>query len=209
MSRSLSSVLSLFFLVFPACLIAQERHMSGDPVSTLCMGSPFAHGYLHGYEEGFHYGDLDLQLGREPRDPSSISSYKRASTSFQPSFGSRSSYRSGYQDGFRAGYSDATRQLNFGAVESLRHAADGVAKLLGAASHQFDKGFREGYSHGRRKGSEDGRAAERANPINPPCLGLAPEYCSGFARGFQIGYGDGFGNQSAKAPPPALEASAK
>ncbi len=173
-------------------LAAQEHHLGNDSASTLFAESPFAHGYIHGYEEGFHFGDLDLQLGRDPRDPALIAEYKH--DGFQSRFGSKNSYKAGYKDGFRAGYSDATHELPFRAIVNLRRASEGL-KTKGLVQ-LFDTGFREGYDHGRRKGGEDGRAAASANPINPPCLGLSDDYCSGFARGFVIGYEDGFNNQS-------------
>ncbi|ABF40808.1 hypothetical protein Acid345_1807 [Candidatus Koribacter versatilis Ellin345] len=195
--------LAIWLTLCTTILVAQERHLGNDSASTLFTESPFAHGYMHGYEAGFHFGDLDLQLGREPRDPAVIAEFKR--DGFQNYFGSKSSYKFGYHDGFRAGYSDATHELPFRAIVNLRQAAEGLT--VKSLVRPFDDGFRDGYSHGRRKGGEDGRVAPQANPINPPCLGLPDEYCSGFARGFTIGYRDGFNNQSRRQPTRNVEVS--
>jgi len=184
-------------------LVAQERHLGNDSSSTLFSESPFAHGYIHGYELGFHFGDLDLQMGREPRDPLQIAEYKREG--FRDHFGRKNSYKTGYQAGFRAGYSDATHELPFRAIVNLRQASEGLKER--SVVQLFDEGFQDGYHHGTHQGAEDGRAATDANPINPPCLGLAEEYCSGFARGFAIGYGDGFNNQSRRNVAKTVEMS--
>src|SRR5206468_9458367 len=35
-----------------------DRHMLADDAQSLYRRSPFAHGYIHGYEEGFHCANL-------------------------------------------------------------------------------------------------------------------------------------------------------
>ena len=207
MTPAMRLLLAFLLTLSTTVLFGQERHLSNDSASTLYLNSPFAHGYIHGYEDGFHYGDLDLQLGREPRDAGVIASYKHPGIGYESNFGSKESYKNGFKSGFRAGYSDATHQLPFRAIVNLRNAAQGLQRASYADVHIFDEGFRDGYDHGRHQGAEDGRAASIANPINPPCLGLPDQYCSGFERGFHLGYADGYGNQSKR--PVSVEASAK
>jgi hypothetical protein len=207
MTPTIRFVLVFLLIVSTTVLLAQERHLSNDSASTLYLDSAFAHGYIHGYEDGFHYGDLDLQLGREPRDASIIPSYKHPNAGYESNFGPKESYKNGFKSGFRAGYSDATHEIAFRAIVNLRQAAEGLERESHADAQVFDNGFRDGYDHGRHQGAEDGRASAVSNPINPPCLGLPENYCSGFARGFAVGYSDGYGNQSKR--PVSVEASAK
>lgn len=202
-------ITAVLLLTLGAVSAAQERHLDRPATGVLFARSAFAHGYIHGYEEGFHSGDLDLQYGREVRDPASLAPYKHPCAAYRESFGSKKLFKSGFEDGFRAGYSDAVSEESFHAVESLRNVADSInATPRDAAA--FDDGFRDGYHMGRRQGTDDGRTLSVANPINPPCLGLPEVYCDAFARGFQVGYTDGYNNQSNKNSPPAkLQASAK
>lgn len=182
-------------LIFTTVLFAQERHYGTNPDALLFARSAFAHGYIHGYEEGFHGGDLDLQLGRDPRNPASLPAYKKWSAAYGKSHGSREYFHAGFKDGFLAGYSDAVRLQPYRAFEGLKIASEGLSAGAGKGE-EFDHGFTEGYRHGRLQGASDGRDGAAFNPINPPCLGLPAEYCDGFARAFAIGYGDGFRNQA-------------
>jgi flagellar biosynthesis/type III secretory pathway protein FliH len=187
-------------LVCTTLLLAQERHLGKSPGADLFTRSSFAHGYMHGYEEGFHGGDLDVQLGRDPRDPASLATYKKIDC-YQKDFGPREPFKVGFEDGFRAGYSDAVRLRPFSAVASLKEAAQGLSEAKTKKDLvAFDDGFREGYKRGRHQGASDGRDAAENNPIVPPCLGLPDEYCEGFHRAFVVGYADGYSNQSPAKP---------
>jgi hypothetical protein len=197
-------------VVCSTLLVGQERHLGTESAKLLYMRSAFAHGYIHGYEEGFHHGDLDLQLARSPRDPVSISAYKKPCANYHSSFGSKEMFKSGFEDGFRVGYADAVHGKSFQAVARLRNAANGLEesedrKIL----KHFDEGFRDGYRNGRRHGADDGRDFSEANPIEPPCLAQSGSYCDAYSRAFQVGYADGYENQSAGHPPRKLEASAE
>jgi hypothetical protein len=190
-------------------VMAQDRHLGLESTGVLYARSAFAHGYIHGYELGFHSGDLDIQFGRDPRDPASLPLYKRPCAAYHTSFGSKDLFKIGFEDGFRAGYSDVVRGLSFQAVVSFGKAADRM-NVPAQQAASFDGGFKEGYEAGRRQGSNDGRNLAVANPINPPCLGLPGVYCDAFERAFQIGYADGYGNQSARhSAPEKLQASAQ
>lgn len=201
-------VLFSWLLVSSTLLLAQDRHLGSDSAGALYARSAFAHGYIHGYEAGFHSGDLDLQLGRDSRDPASVPTYKHPCANYRREFGPKPMFRAGFEDGFLAGYSDSYHGHVFRAVASLRKAADGLGVSRPVAN--FDTGFREGYENGRRQGANDGRSSAASNPVQPPCLGLPDEYCDAFGRGFAIGYDDGYGNQiGSHEPARNLEASAK
>ena len=190
-------------------LAAQDRHVGNEFAGTLYARSAFAHGYIHGYEAGFHSGDLDVQLARGEREPSSIPSFKKSCVGYQGGAGPKESFRAGFENGFRAGYSDAIHWTSFRAIKSLGEASTGLIAVDSRVARRFDQGFREGYEHGRRQGGEDGRSSAESNAIQPPCLGLAEEYCDGFRRGFRLGYDDAYGNQSADHKPQKLQASAE
>jgi hypothetical protein len=201
---------SVLLILCSTLLFAQERHLGTESAKLLYMRSAFAHGYIHGYEDGFHSGDLDLQLARPPRDPGSISAYKKSGADYHSGFGSKDLFKSGFQDGFRAGYSDAIHGMTFQAVGRLRAAAKGLTesddrKVLA----QFDDGFKDGYRNGRRHGADDGRDFAEATPIPPPCFAHSYAYCDAYSRAFQVGYADGYENQTIGHPPRRLEASAQ
>ena len=187
-------VLASLMVVCASLLFAQERHL-GDPSTTsLYSRSAFAHGYIHGYEKGFHSGDFDLQLGRLPRDPGSIRDFNHgASDGYVARYGAKSNWKSGYHDGFLAGYADAVHLLPFRAIDQLREIAEGITPAANP-SPKFDDAFRSGYESGRSQGAQDARDAAAADPIVPPCMQLPGESCDGFERGFKIGYSDGYQN---------------
>jgi flagellar biosynthesis/type III secretory pathway protein FliH len=204
------TVLAGLLVLCTTFLAAQERHLGTESAKLLYMRSAFAHGYMHVYEEGFHHGDLDLQLVRSARDPASISAYKKPCSSYHSNFGSKEMFKSGFEDGFRAGYSDAIHGMSFHAVERLRTAANGLNESSDKkATAHFDDGFRDGYRNGRRHGTDDGRNFSDANPLESPCFARPRAYCDAYSRAFQIGYADGYDNQTAGHPPHKLEASAQ
>lgn len=210
MTPKCRAVLAGFLVLCSTLLFAQERHLGTESAKLLYTHSAFAHGYIHGYEEGFHHGDLDLQLARTPRDPGSIPGYKKAGAEYHSAFGSKDLFKCGFEDGFRAGYADAVHGMSFQAVERLRTAADGLNESddRKVIAH-FDDGFRDGYRNGRRHGTDDGRNFSEAAPIVPPCFAHPRSYCDAYSRAFQMGYADGYENQTAGHPPHRLEASAQ
>ena len=56
----------------------------------LLQQSIFAHGFMHGYEDGFRMADSDYQIGRRPRAIETTAQYKRAVLSSSKRAGSRS-----------------------------------------------------------------------------------------------------------------------
>lgn len=191
--------LSLFLLA-SLCVSAQAQRddwhvQSGE----LFVKSPFAHGYMHGYEEGFHAGDLDLQMGRSYRDVKSQSEYKKI-TGYRDQYGEKSDFADGYKKGYLVGYTDCFSGRNFRAVQLLTEARESYPSSSLTVDRNFDRAFRKGYENGQRQGLADGRSmADAQDPVNCPINtsheGIAPEYCVPYRDGYQLGYSDGFANQ--------------
>lgn len=178
------SLIFLLFLLMIASLSAYagtpDRHESGDPASPLYRQSVFAHGYIHGYEAGFHVADDDYQMGRAARDVRELREFKGADAGYREEFGSKQEFRQGFREGFRAGYDDSFHNRPFGAVSAARVAADG----LQSDAHpdvNFEAGFVDGY-HAASTGTAQSCVSQRS-----PASKLSLNYCDGFGRGFQFG----------------------
>lgn len=197
---------ALLILVTAAFLPGAEDpsdwHVTSSPAAVLFSKSAFAHGYIHGYEQGFHAADLDLQMGRDARDPTRRKEFRELA-GYHTSFGSKAFFQSGYRAGFRVGYADSYAGRQFRAIAALRNAAAGLAEAPLEPSNTFDEGIASGYDAGRQQGLRDGRAATAFKALDVRCHGSVfhpfrhtDEYCSGYGRGYRIGYADGYFNQA-------------
>jgi len=166
---------------------------------------------MHGYEEGFHVADSDLQMYREFREAKSIEKFHKI-VGYRPDYGDRHKFDSGYHEGFRVGYVDGYAGRRFRAVEQIRRAAGDLLdhhEVNFRPSHTFDEAVMAGYLSGRTQGLQDGREATSYRSVAGSCTsvldarhaGADPEYCDAFRRGYFIGYSDGYTNQR----PPGLE----
>jgi hypothetical protein len=175
--------------------------------------SAFAHGYMHGYEEGFHVGDLDMQMGRNYREVKNQEQYKKP-LGYRASFGERDSYDDGYHNGYLVGYTDCYGGRNFRAIRWMRQERQ-LRQALGARSDRsFDSAFKEGYKSGQKRGLQDGRAAS-ASDSNVQCDTFHDarggtgephgDYCGAFRSGYELGYSDGYANQRQWSPPAKAE----
>jgi hypothetical protein len=173
--------------------------------AALYQRSSFAHGYIHGYEQGFHIGNQDLQLARASRDLTKTETYRKAGEEYRPDFGKRDAFRIGYRNGMVVGYTDAMNGHSFRAIDEARIAAarlenEGVAPYGAAAqNHHFELGFMDGYTAGTLQGVGDGRNRANYQPAQADCgIGrgqtLGETYCTGYLRGFSFGYSDGYIN---------------
>jgi hypothetical protein len=189
-----------------ACVVAQAQgddwHMFARDVF---VKSVFAHGYIHGYEQGFHNGDIDLQMGRSYRDVKSQQEYKKPVGYFSQ-FGDKHLFDAGYRAGFLVGYTDCLAGRNFRAVQLLNRPYQGqFTKESVHFDANFDRAFRDGYETGQRQGLADGRVSEVSRPDASACriqTGHSSEqedYCAAFRDGYQLGYSDGFANQRGSA----------
>lgn len=200
------TVFCLALLLFPAIGFAddanaEEVHMADPNAAALYSASIFLHGYIHGYEQGFHNADVDIHMAHGFRDVSTMSDYKKTA-GYRPAFGEKGVFERGFRQGFRVGYTDGMSGRSLRAVGMLRMAATGLS-LDPRKIASFEVGVEEGYQTGQTAGLHDGRtAASFRNPI-PGCTPLdanASEakdaaYCDGFRRAFSIGYSDGYTNQ--------------
>jgi hypothetical protein len=191
---------------------APDPHFAAPRTSAIAHKSAFVHGYLHGYEEGFHLADLDIQMGRGVRDISKCKEAREAA-GYRREFGSKHIFESGFREGVRVGYADATAGRAFRAVDALK-AIGPVAPDWAQAEPDaaFDQGFSTGYTSGQRRGLEDGHRGETLTPpltSCPPLPAKAPEqqtYCAAYVGGYRVGYDDGFTNVARRG---AVQAEAR
>ena len=167
-----------------------------DKAAPLYSRSAFAHGYIHGYEDGFHAADQDIHMGRLARGISPMKPAERPERRLP--INDRTSFRKGYKRGFDTGYSDGAAGREFRAIGDLRVAA---ADLNASDSDPtFDRGFQQGYAAGRQYSlintqpiADFSYAAEYCSKS----LNQAPQktdtaaFCNAYARGFRLGYDDG------------------
>jgi hypothetical protein len=172
--------------------IGSERHLQPTPAGSLYADSAFAHGYRHGYEEGFHAADLDIHMGREPALNLSRSESKQAVHQYRSFFGSKQLFEQGFDAGFHSGYSDAMSGGEYHLNQRVHTAAAGLSSdvLPPTRRAHFDEGFAAGYASSQSpKAPGDGITTEyveqycRTTASGPYAL----DYCSGFARGYLLG----------------------
>ncbi len=184
---------------------AKDRKYVEDSFAvTLYSSSVFLHGYVHGYEEGFHNADVDIQMAHGFRDVGTMTEYKKVGDCPANS-GDKSVYERGFRQGFRVGYVDGMSGRSFRAVRSLRIAMAGVStdEWNQRRRESFEMGIQEGYYAGQSEGLHDGRTSAAFRQMDPGCTALDqnapaakdPAYCDGFRRAFSIGYSDGYTNQ--------------
>ncbi len=187
---------------------APDWHVNSDlRARVLFCKSAFVHGYMHGYEQGFHVADIDLNFARNPRDPERIDEYRNPA-GYRRQFGDRHVFEKGYREGFRIGYSDGTNERAFRAIDQARAAAAGLADDVDVKpSKIFDEGFSAGYRLGSGIGLRDGRRGTQFRNAAARCdakvSSSSPdgEYCAGYARGYRFGYADGYVTQVSPAEP--------
>jgi hypothetical protein len=188
-------------------LAATCPHLTSDR-APLYTQSAFAHGYIHGYEEGFHVGNQDMQLARGTRDVTKSANYRQAGEHYRQEFGARDAFRAGFRDGLVVGYTDATTGHSFRAIDEARIAAGQlvISESQPKASDEmrrFELGFMDGYGAGALQGVGDGRNRANYRPQQAECsngrdgISLGESYCAAYVRGFGFGYSDGYINYDA------------
>ena len=190
------------FLLFAGAALAQnasgtmpdpDYHVTQDPAQRLFRLSPFAHGYIHGYESGFALGDQDVQMGRGDQHIERTGEFKDADRGYRREFGDRESFRSGFRDGLVVGYHDAISGGEFRAFAELRRLATGLeSSLVGNAVDQtYDGGFLAGYTAARQGQLDDCRS---------PNTAAKAHFCSGYLDGYDLGHSDSGDVAEAQAP---------
>jgi hypothetical protein len=181
--RIASVPLVLLLVVFAGAQRAADHHVSADPAQRLFRLSPFAHGYIHGYESGFGMGDEDVQMGRGEQKIRKTREYREADRGYERAFGERESFRNGFREGLTVGYHDAVSGGEFRALAELRRLATGLENDLvaGAADAPYDRGFFAGYRAARAEDADECKGAP----------GTAEDrFCSGFLDGYELGESD-------------------
>jgi hypothetical protein len=171
-------------------LVGSERHLQPTSIGALFLDSAFAHGYRHGYDEGFHLADLDIHMGRAVQQMTKHE-LRQAGHEYNNSFGSKARFQQGYEAGLSAGYADGFAGDQYQASERAKLAASGLADALPPSRREyFDEGFAGGYASAhvqsvRAKGMTIDYLEQYCQD---KLLGShPPEYCSGFGRGFIFG----------------------
>ena len=172
-------------------LVGSERHLQPTSIGALFLDSAFAHGYRHGYDEGFHAADLDIHMGR-PAHTMTKRDLRQAGHEYNNSFGSRARFQQGYEAGLSDGYGDGFAGNEYQVSERAKLAALGLSDALPPSRRQyFDEGFAGGYasayvetvpSKGMTLEYLEQYCREKLLGSHPP------EYCSGFSRGFIFGF---------------------
>lgn len=197
--RSLLALLFSLVLAQPV-LIASDLHVTADPARDVYKHSAWAHGYIHGYESGFHFGNRDFHMGRRLQDVSKIKESKDCNKQYDSGFGDRSNFKQGCASGFQVGYTDAMTGVPFRAAHEARQLAREMSGSgpQGSAAREFDAAFSSGYAQGRTLGLNDGRLRADFIPDKVLCpqLERGGNYCDAYGFGFRWGYSDGYNNQA-------------
>lgn len=208
----MSRELCLRFAIVVSALVAvcqlvaaqTDMHLTVDPAHAAYQKSSFLHGYIHGYEEGFHVADIDLQMGHRARAVEAIPEFNHPPGKRDVPGAHHARFTSGYFDGFRAGYYDGIQGKDFRAAQELRRLSAGVAGLPEPSLDlHFDAIFDEGIFTGYRAGRSQGLNSIHDNRLSAttayPCDAAkfdqgksAVLYCEWLRQGFQLGYGDGY-----------------
>ena len=201
--RSLPCLLGLM-CVAALCSAANHRALdvhTQDGAAVLYQRSSFAHGYLHGYEDGFHAADQNLQLGHTANGiKSRLDAHDLAPRSRMPE-GDPGLYAMGYRQGAEAGYADGIGEREFRAIRELRLAADGLDTATPA--QHFDRGFADGYAAGRTQGARNEYTVSDFSYVGAYCrdhlrTAATPDsYCDAYTRGYRMGFNDGRTQQTA------------
>jgi hypothetical protein len=137
-----------------------DPHLTQDSSRSIYADSAFAHGYRHGYEEGFHEADRDLHLSFFTLFTEDRGIRIPKMTCYKSAFGSKDSFRRGFEIGFRYGYVDSARGEDFRMISP-------ELNNLAVSDKDFDRGVQAGF-----EGHADGCRA-----------GFTAAFCSGVTVG--------------------------
>ena len=165
------------------------------------------HGYEHAYRDGADRGRQDREswTGYNFRD----NDYLIGARGYEPAFGNRGQYMSGYRDGYKAGYDEGynDRAGRYGQLygrptdRNQAPASDAyAARPWGSAHMAFDVGYRDGVTAGQQDHGRNMRSNFRGTAAYQSAdLGYQSnhgdrdayrlEFRDGFERGYQDGYG--------------------
>jgi hypothetical protein len=171
-----------------------DSHFVSPNLRVICRDSAFVHGYLHGYEEGFHIADLRLYAPGLSFNPPEVG--KKDVKAYRSEFGNKNFFRAGYRYGFQNGYADGISGRAFRALGRIR---DSLGQQSFPATAESDRALALGYIAGRKQGLRDGRLREPFRPNGSSCdpqqERSSPEFCQVLKQGYHMGYIDGYENQ--------------
>ena len=188
--RVFRALLLLLGLVATAAAGAKEKpfcpnwHL-GDAAPPIAHRSDFTHGYLHGYEAGFHMGDQDVHIGRDMGDAQGA--FKRMPDGKKMRRSGK--FRNGFEEGFRAGYGDAFSGRRFRAIDTLRAIAS-PAVITDRNRAAFDSGMVNGYAMAVAGEQNRLQAHMDRCESSVPGGGKDAAYCDGLRRGAKLGGAD-------------------
>ncbi len=195
----LQKVFILATLLFAALLcVAQDPHLDIAPSKALMHRSAWAHGYMHGYEAGFHTGNLDLHMQRPIRNPHSVKEYHQPGKAYHGVFGNKEEFSRGYGSGFEVGYLDGASGKDFRAATLAADLSGGIqSDSPSDGANRFDDMIQTGYAAGRHGGLADARASVEFDSGKVRCPDNAGPgaFCAAYLIGYRWGYSDGFTNQ--------------
>ncbi len=190
-----SSALLCCLLLGISAAAQHDAHFLAARTSAIAHHSAFAHGYLHGYEDGFSAGDLDLQMAHPPIIAERLKADEKAS-GYRREFGEKRFWETGFRQGFHVGYADAVGGRSFRAVDEVQRLGE-PAGTKAVPSAAYDAGMQRGYVSGRAQGLADGRARRAESTVAPKCPlnGVHyEEFCAAFRGAYRMGYADGYVN---------------
>lgn len=211
MPRSL--LVALLLSVSATMVLAQDKpqmdqrfdpHFAQGPMQILMAHCPFVHGYLYGYDEGFYQGDLDLQLARGRRDFEEHKRYRAGKPDdFKGSDGGSAQFRVGYRSGYAAGYFDSYAGRHYRALAAAKLAASDADTPAKSTAKKFATSFMLGYEAGLAQGRMASVVEVDYTLPEPPCSARGLD-CGAYARGFMMGFPDGY-LQASDVPPSPRE----
>jgi hypothetical protein len=141
-------------------------------------------GYEHGYRDGADRGrqdrDRGVARGLAPNEYQSAARY-----SYNPSFGNRRDYMSGYRDGFTSGYDDGYNYYERNGRYGQIYNRQGQNRAR-TNEQPFDSGYRQGIAAGQQDVQGNRRSDYRQSPAY---RNGDTNFQDGFNRGYQDGYG--------------------
>jgi len=183
------SSLSIALISLTAPVHAQRETRAGDRGVPTYSNSTQQLGYEHGYRDGADRGRQDRDRGaRQSLAPDDYRNSARYS--YEPSYGNRQDFMTGYQRGFQDGYGDGynyyERDGRYGQIYGDR--SDEARRSSGSRSNgnSFDEGYRQGVSTGQQDVRQNSRSDYRRSDRY---RGGDANYQDGFERGYQDGYG--------------------
>ncbi len=171
---------------------------------------PRQHGYEHAYRDGADRGRFDREHGLRYNLNAKI--YTDASNGYEPFMGNKSQYQQGYREGYKLGYDSGYRgnAEQYGQiygrpdVTGTPPATDPYAsRRWGATDMAFDTGYRDGVTSGQHDRSRNARADfensdayRKADHGHGGTYGDLAAYQAHYRSGYARGYQDGFGRSN-------------